>query len=89
MNELTRQIEDYINNNIVYYHINKLDNLKNLKLKDVLKRKNNEFNIAYNNIIDNFSSKFDEEFCTEDRINWESILIFNSSEKSEQNESDK
>lgn len=50
---------------------------------------NNEFNIAYNNIIDNFSSKFDEEFCTEDRINWESILIFNSSEKSEQNESDK
>jgi len=39
MNELTRQIEDYINNNIVYYHINKLDNLKNLKLKDVLKKK--------------------------------------------------
>ena len=48
------------------------------------KEKNEEFTMAYSNLINKFTIEFGKDFCNENgAIDWEKLVIFNSSEKIE------
>jgi len=43
------------------------------------KERNNEFQESYSQVLNKFTMEFSNEFCIDGKINWDKLLIFNSS----------
>jgi len=76
----------YIEQHIDTFHRSRLESLKGLKLKNLsieplgykAKEKNEEFNISYSEIINRFTLEFANEYCINGKINWTSLMKYNS-----------